>query len=141
MIKIRPAEPDDSLAIAEIADVLGITGLTQAQVYNRTIQLSASDEHRIWVAELDGQIGGWLHALIAHRIVTASFVEIVSLAVAERVQRKGVGRALVVTAGNWAKELEAELRVRTNTRRTAAFEFYKSLGMRHAKSQHMFRSS
>ena len=67
----------------------------------------ASDDSRIVVAELCGEFAGAVHLSIQSMgaMTTEKAVQISHLRVAPEMRRRGVGRALVESAVNWAEEL------------------------------------
>ncbi len=101
----------------------------------------ASSNDKVWVAELNGQLIGWLHAQHAFRAASADFIEILGLSVADQARLNGAGRALVEKAKKWALDEKIVLRVRTNETRDGAKKFYTALGFSIAKNQSVFQFS
>lgn len=96
-----------------------------------------SNEHRIWVADSDEAVVGWLHAYLAVRVGVAPFVEIAGLIVDEQYRGKGIGSKLVEAAIFWAKSIGVSVRVRSNSMRDATHKFYQAQGFKLLK-QHVF---
>lgn len=97
-----------------------------------------SNEHRVWVADSDEAVVGWLHAYLAVRVGVAPFVEIAGLIVDEQYRGKGIGSKLVEAAIFWAKSMGVSVRVRSNSRRDATHKFYQAQGFKLLKQQHVF---
>ncbi|OAN93898.1 hypothetical protein A8B84_02800 [Marinobacter sp. EhC06] len=97
-----------------------------------------SNEHRIWVADSDEAVVGWLHAYLAVRVGVAPFVEIAGLIVDEQYRGKGIGSKLVEAAIFWAKSIGVSVRVRSNSMRDATHKFYQAQGFKLLKQQHVF---
>lgn len=135
MSMIRRAESLDSAPINRISRTLGYEEVSDAVVQKWLDAINASEEHRVWVCEINGETVAWLHASRSARLVSAPFIEIVGLAVDQIHRREGVGRGLVNEAVSWARSQELKLRVRCNSGRTQSHKFYEALGFVSAKSQ------
>ena len=139
-MEIRLADIEDANAIADVAAALGYqSAVSEGLVINRLERLLASSNDKIWVAEFNGQLIGWLHAQHAFRLASADFIEILGLSVADQARLKGAGRALVEKAKEWALNEKITLRVRTNDARDGAKNFYTTLGFTTAKIQSVFQ--
>ena len=85
------------------------------------------------------QLTGCIHVIIANRLAEGQYGEITSLVIAENERGHGVGRQLVASAADWLIEQGlSRMRVRCNTVRKEAHQFYAHLGFREAKSQKLF---
>ncbi|WP_219703451.1 GNAT family N-acetyltransferase [Marinomonas lutimaris] len=139
-MKIRLANLQDANAIAEVASALGYQNTVSEELaIKRLERLLASSNDKVWVAEFNGQLIGWLHAQHAFRAASADFIEILGLSVSDQVRLKGAGRALVEKAKEWALNEKITLRVRTNDARDGAKNFYTTLGFMTAKIQSVFQ--
>ena len=139
-MEIRLADIEDANAIADVAAALGYqSAVSEGLVINRLERLLASSNDKIWVAEFNGQLIGWLHAQHAFRLASADFIEILGLSVADQARLKGAGRALVEKAKEWALGEKIVLRVRTNDTRDGAKKFYALLGFTTTKIQSVFQ--
>jgi GNAT superfamily N-acetyltransferase len=86
------------------------------------------------------KIIGWIHAFKTTRIETKTFIEIGGLVVDKKYRGKGVGKSLVNKIRGWcAKQKITSLRVRCNTKRLEAHQFYLCLGFRESKEQKVFQ--
>jgi GNAT superfamily N-acetyltransferase len=135
---IRPATTGDGEAIADLAIQLGYpTSAEQAGA--RLRNLEASSEHGVYVAEDDmGKVVGWVHVFGAHRLIVAPFAEVGGLVVDSARRSEGIGKALLQAAETWARANGyQEMRIRSNTIRSAAHQFYTRLGYETNKTQHV----
>jgi|GEM_PF-1033945 GNAT superfamily N-acetyltransferase len=139
-MKIRLANLQDANAIADIASALGYQNDDSKDLAKlRLERLLLSNNDKVWVAEFNGQLIGWLHAQHAFRAASTDFIEILGLSVAGQARLKGAGRALVEKAKEWALNEKITLRVRTNDARDGAKNFYTTLGFTIAKIQSVFQ--
>lgn len=139
-MEIRLAISNDAKAIADVASALGYQNtVSEERAVKRLEPLLLSSNDKVWVAEFNGQLIGWLHAQHAFRAASADFIEILGLSVSDQVRLKGVGRALVEKAKEWALNEKIVLRVRTNDTRDGAKKFYTALGFSVAKTQSVFQ--
>ncbi|MBJ7539684.1 GNAT family N-acetyltransferase [Marinomonas transparens] len=141
---IRNAKIQDTQAIARVAEALGYKKTQESQsdgiFHQRLTHLLDSINDQVWVAELDGQVIGWLHAQHAYRAASADFIEILGLSVDSNARQQGGGRALVEKAKHWAETENITLRVRTNETREVAKAFYAALGFSLSKKQAVFEA-
>ena len=111
-VRIRAAEPADAAELVALASAIGAEpeGWLLADAHWR----SAADERRyiravrrhpdaaLFVAELDGQLVGRL-SLARDQHPSSAHVADVGLMVAASHRRRGIGRALLLTAEEWAR--------------------------------------
>ena len=94
----------------------------------------------IYVAEIDGEIAGYVQA---HKYIGTFgdlFVNIMGLAISSDFQGHGVGKALMVAAENWAQEIGAEgVRLNSGSERIEAHKFYEKIGYDKTKTQAKFQ--
>ncbi len=90
------------------------------------------------VAELGGAVIGCINAIIDIRLAEGKVGEIVSLVVSEEHRGMGIGKALVKRAESWLSSRCDLIRVRANTIRREAHDFYRLLGYQEIKSQKVF---
>lgn len=91
MSVIRRAEISDSGPINAVSAALGYEVVAEDVVQQWVEGLLASDEHRVWVYEVDHNVVAWLHALRSARLASAPFIEIAGLAVDPNHRREGIG--------------------------------------------------
>ncbi len=96
----------------------------------------------VFVAELDGEIAGYVHAEVYSLLYWKPMVNILGLAVSSDCRRKGAGKALMKRVEEWAKEKEIkEIRLNSGGTRKEAHEFYRSIGFDDEKMQRRFIKS
>ena len=134
---VRPAKPEDADQLAALAGQLGYPA-SGTDVRERLSSLP--DGHAVFVAEgADGSVAGWLQLLPRELLYVEPRAEIGGLVVHEDHRRKGVGRALIRAAEEWAADHGYEgVVVRSNTAREESHAFYPSLGYRAAKTQQVY---
>jgi GNAT superfamily N-acetyltransferase len=138
---IRTARLSDANDISALTGQLGYD-VAPAVVAARLTKLLARADQRIFVADVDAQVAGWLHAAIAENIETDPYVSIAGLVVDGRYRRLGIGRELLSHAERWAIERECSVvRLRSSAARTAAHRFYERLGYTNIKTQYSFAKS
>ncbi len=92
----------------------------------------------ILVTEKDNQILGCVCVILDARLAEGVYAEIVSLVVSEKARGQGVGTALVLEAESWASTRVNKIRVRANSTREKAHNFYMGLGYENMKAQKIF---
>ncbi|MEH6578612.1 MAG: GNAT family N-acetyltransferase [Amphritea sp.] len=135
---VREAVLDDAGSINGISTGLGYTAVSVDIARNRLDLLLNSESDVVWVLEKQGQVVGWLHTVLSHRLASESFVEIAGMAVCSGFRRQGVGRNLIGHAQHWAHVKHLNLRVRCNSLREGSHNFYQAVGFVKLKSQDVF---
>lgn len=135
---IREANPSDAPAIARISsEVLGYP-CDAKSVQERLEQLDVQQEV-VFVAEVDDQVVGYLHAQIYRTLYMDAMVNLLGLAVLETMQQKGIGRALLEDAEQWAMDHGIFwMRLNSGASRTGAHAFYHTMGYTDEKPQIRF---
>jgi len=109
--------------LAELGYPVGLAELEQ-----RFCKLDAASAIS-FVAERDGNIGGWIHLTRRDTLLGTSRAEIVGLMVKADARGQGVGKALVAAGLKWSRAKGiARVRVTSNLKRTDSHPFYKNLG-------------
>jgi GNAT superfamily N-acetyltransferase len=135
---IRPLGDEDLPRAALLVAELGYSA-TIDELRSRLQRVNATTDEALFGAHRDGVLVGWAHVKVQHAFESGQFAEIMGLVVASEARRAGVGRALVERAIGWSREHGVErLRVRTNVVRDGAHLFYEALGMKRAKTQHVY---
>ncbi len=135
---IRPAVQKDGVDVVRLASGLAPKMSALSEAESHFYALLETGGHRVWVAEVDGAIVGWLHAFLALRVGVEPFIEIGGLVVQEGNRRANIGSGLVQKAAEWAKSEGLALRVRCNSKREPAHRFYQAIGFQPLKQQHVF---
>jgi predicted N-acetyltransferase YhbS len=137
-VVIRPALLTDADAIARLTSELGYPS-TIEQISSRLEYLLAREAYFIAVAELDGNVVGWIAAEERTILESGTRAELVGLVVADQARRTGVGSALVREAESWSRRRGvASIFVRSNITRAEAHPFYENLGYARSKTQHAY---
>jgi GNAT superfamily N-acetyltransferase len=140
-LSIRPAEEDDAPVVAALAGQLGYP-MDAATARRRIAALDRSAHEALFVATDAEATAGWVHVFGAHHFIVEPYAEVGALIVAEPWRGQGIGAALLARAEQWARDRGYPiLRVRSNTVRTGAHEFYRRLGYELKKTQGVFETS
>jgi GNAT superfamily N-acetyltransferase len=100
----------------------------------------ALDWQMIYVAEIDGELVGYVQAHKYLGTYFDLFVNIIGLAVASEFQGQGVGKALMIATETWAKNNGAKgVRLNSGEKRLEAHAFYEKIGYDKAKLQANFQ--
>lgn len=144
----KSSEAVSPIRLASMADVDGIAALSAQLGYRaraddvaRLLAAIADDpDHAVLIAtDGDGGIVGWVHVFVTHRIYVEPFAELGGMVVEQSQRRTGIGRTLLQSAEQWARTARCSLlRVRTNTARGAAHDFYREMGYVVSKEQRIF---
>lgn len=135
---IRQALVTDKEAIAQLSDQLGYK-TSAAETESRIEELLTNKEHCLFVCVDGEQVIGWVHGFYALRVESERFVEIGGLVVNEIYRRKGVGKLLVNTIVEWARQINInKVRLRCNTKRKDSHLFYLGIGFSETKEQKVF---
>jgi len=105
----------------------------------RLAALQAHLGQALYLAEIDGQVVGWIFLIAAPDLLTGPTAEIGGLVVDQAQRGQGIGKALLSIASDWASQQGCtELRVRSNTARDVRVrEFYLAAGFELVKTQYV----
>jgi GNAT superfamily N-acetyltransferase len=92
----------------------------------------------IVVAEINNDIVGCVCIVVDVRLAEGPYAEIVNLIVTEKIRGKGIGKALIKEAENWASTRVSKIKVRAKEIRKDAHAFYISQGFKYTKTQKVF---
>ncbi|MBT7951943.1 MAG: GNAT family N-acetyltransferase [Gammaproteobacteria bacterium] len=137
-MSLRKAKIEDAHAIMLLSDSLDYLPGNDNEFASRLKILTDSDINEVWVFEQENKLVGWVHAFLANRVASTSFVEIGGLVVDPDFRNKGIGKSLIKQAKDWANANNKKLRVRTDSRREIAHSFYLSAGFTKMKNQDVF---
>ena len=139
--KIRTATLQDGIPLARLAVQLGYPSNPE-QVTSRLARIQSRPDQAVFVADLDGQIAGWVHVYACPTVESELYAEIGGLVVDEQQRGRGVGKALMAQAEDWVREHGIrEVRLRSNIIRKEAHLFYAAIGYEKIKSQFTFRKT
>ena len=142
---IRKAILSDAEAIAKIykfdlgyeTDINSIEN--KLYVYSLVHNMDENQREAIFVAELENEVVGVIHIEKFETLYYKPIANVLSLAVKEKYHRKGIGKALMDEATEWAKENELdEIRLESACHRKEAHEFYRAIGFDNEKNQIRF---
>jgi GNAT superfamily N-acetyltransferase len=125
--------------VARLSAELGYPAVAK-EIASRFAGLSGRPAGAVFVAETShGEVIGWIHVSEDATLTDGPIAEIRGLVVDSRTRGRGVGRALVDAAENWAGSRGyPRVRVRSRVVREDAHRFYASAGYSIAKTQHVF---
>jgi GNAT superfamily N-acetyltransferase len=137
--EVRPPKSSDYDKIADLAGQLGYE-CTGADVRVRIDGMRNPNEYAVYVAELPGgQIAGWIAVYTFRAVALDSFAEISGLVVDQQIRSRGIGRALLAIAEQWARSRGCStISVRSNVTRERAHQFYTRNGYEHIKTRKLF---
>lgn len=136
---IKRVNEQNSVQLAALAGQLGYPS-TPEQVASRLERILSQPDQAVFAAEVDGKIVGWVHIYACPTVESELYAEIGGLVVEEQQRGQGTGKALMAQAEAWARERGIhEIRLRSNTIRMEAHQFYEAIGYEKVKSQFTFR--
>lgn len=135
---IRQANVNDYIDIHKICqDDLGYN--CNVDLVKERLENLDSNRERVFVADVDGNVVGYVHAEKYNTLYFESMVNIQGLAVAKVYRRNGCGKALMDAVENWAKECGIQMiRLNSGMIRTDGHKFYRSIGYDNEKEQIRF---
>ena len=136
----RKAIGEDAQALRELLKELGydVDGNTLSQ---RTKAIRDQGGEVI-VASIDGLVVGCVNTLIDIRLSEGITGEIVSLVVSAAYRGMGIGKGLVFHAESWLKTKGCNIiRVRANSVRKEAHQFYLKMDFEEIKTQKIFKKN
>jgi predicted N-acetyltransferase YhbS len=138
-VKIRRARSSDVARIAVLSGQLGYP-TTEGEMKVRLRRVLPKKDHLVLIAELAGNVVGWMHLSVCDFLETPTFVEINGLIVAEGHRSAGAGAKLIEAGQKWALRKKCRLmHVRSNIIRERAHAFYERQGFIHYKTSKIFR--
>ncbi|MBP2100620.1 GNAT family N-acetyltransferase [Enterococcus rivorum] len=139
-MKIREAKQEDirEIAILNQEELNYDYPIIDAEA--QLLKILSSPNNQLFVAEIDDKIVGYVQASEYISTYFSPAVNIVGLAVSKKSQGKGVGRALMLQAENWAKTIDATfIRLSSGEERTEAHQFYQKIGYEKIKNHATFK--
>lgn len=140
-INVREVIPDDAEELARLSIQLGYHA-SVSQTENRLRLILANKDNCLFAATIAKKIIGWIHGSQTFRLESEPFIEIGGMVVDEKYRRKGIGQQLVEKVECWSRERSIrKIRVRCNTKRDDAHNFYRSIGFNEIKEQKVLDKS
>ena len=138
--QIRLCALDDASAIYELNRQEMWYDYPVEKTTEKLSQLLKSKADRIFVAVANGTVVGYIHARDYDVVYAPQYKDILAIAVFSDYKKNGIGRALLTTVENWAKESGAAgIRLVSGSVRTGAHEFYRHCGYNGDKQQINFK--
>lgn len=136
---IRELKLEDAAPVNRLSKQLGYS-LSCAETAERLKNIIAKNDHAVFVATINNNVVGWIHAFQSFQIESLPFVEIGGLVVDEVQRGKGIGKALINEVKEWCEQQEIHrLHVRTQTKRLDAQQSYKASGFEEIKEQKVYQ--
>lgn len=140
-VTVRRGLPSDATDVARLTSQLGYD-VEASALTTRLPRMLSRPEQRFLIADADGRVVGWLHAVVSECVEADAFVAISGLVVDRNHRRQGIGRALLEEAERWTREQGCSvIRLRSSSVRTDAHRFYEQLGYTKIKTQYAFAKS
>jgi GNAT superfamily N-acetyltransferase len=137
-LDVRRMRAVDAPAVSALCSQLGYRA-REDEIAQRLSILDSESAHAMFVATIDADVVGWIHVYGITPLEAGTRAEIGGLVVASHVRRRGVGRALILAAEEWATNRDyPRVRIRSNGQRENAHRFYESLGYETTKTSIVF---
>jgi ribosomal protein S18 acetylase RimI-like enzyme len=131
----------DEADVPRVATLLGELGYPTRddELLTRFASVRELPDEALFVFEIAGIVQAWMQVRVMRPLEVGVHAEISGLVVSASARRTGAGRALVTEAERWARSRNlSNVTVRSNVTRDASHAFYKSLGFRAIKTQHVY---
>jgi GNAT superfamily N-acetyltransferase len=125
--------------VQRLSEQLGYP-LSFDEIKNNIREVTSGNDHAAFVALMEGEVVGWVHAFRALFIESKPFIEIGGLVVDENYRGRAIGKKLVERIKQWCLEKQiSTLRVRSQLKRKDAHQFYLNNGFVEIKEQKVFQ--
>ncbi|MGN1182061.1 MAG: GNAT family N-acetyltransferase [Faecalibacillus sp.] len=112
---------------------------SQEKMKKQIIKILNKETDKIYVAQIDDQIIGYIHVHDYDLIYQDHLKNILGIAVDKRYRHLGIGRSLLQKAEQWAKDTDAKgIRLVSGEERKEAHKFYQACGYQLKKKQCYF---
>lgn len=139
MIVLRDAVAEDYAAITEINRIAFGYDYPADKTRARLSLILTKPENRLFVAEEDGEVIGYIHGANYDCSYCGPLKNILAIAVLPERQGKGAGRLLLTRLEEWAREEGCEgVRLVSGMNRAEAHKFYAHCGYALRKEQKNF---
>lgn len=128
-VLIRDIESKDYLSVASVWHEAFVP-LTDEALITACKKMEGDSRYRIFVAEVDGKVVGFVSTVEALAInLPDGYIKVNSLAVLPKFRCRGIGKMLMAYVEELAKERGSSLvELASGFQRTEAHEFYERLG-------------
>jgi GNAT superfamily N-acetyltransferase len=139
MLTIREMAVEDMLDVRKLLTQLGYD-LGPSEVRRRYEAVAQAAGHALFVADIERRVIGLLHLYARPALEKPPEVIVQALVVDEVVRGRGVGRAMMKTAEQWAhKHSFASVALTSHISRSDAHAFYEALGYRLESTSRLMR--
>lgn len=139
-IIIREACPNDYKSIALLNKSEMGYDYPPPETKKNLEKLLSDDTCRIYVAERNGSVIGYIHANNYNLLYAPHMKNIMGIAVSSDFRRNGAGKLLLAAVEQWANQTGAcGVRLVSGASRTGAHAFYRSCGYTETKEQKNFK--
>ncbi len=139
-VEIREAVLKDAKAIAELNNRQMGYKISPEETSERLASILASKSHKVFVAAVDGNVVGYIHANDYDVLYFPHMKNILGIAVNEEFKRQGIGRRLMDATEVWARNTNAVgIRLVSGSERKDAHAFYTHCGYKENKEQLNFK--
>lgn len=139
-LEVRGAKLDDAFDIQKLNSTEMGYSYPLEQTRQQLMELLQSEEDKIFVAEVDGVVAGYVHANNYELLYAPPIKNVMGIAVSSDYRKMGNGKALLERVEQWAKETGAAgVRLVSGGSRIDAHSFYNSLGYGEGKPQLNFK--
>jgi len=137
-LEVRPASQRDVEKLSDLCAQLGYPSAVE-DVATRLGRISGRPDHCLLVAEIDGEVVGWVHVCEALTLESGACAVLAGLVVDEGHRSRGVGAQLLRAAEEWARRQGyGRIIVRSNVVRERAHRFYEREGYTLVKTSRVF---
>lgn len=136
-VRVRPASPADSEALASLCGELGYPSTT-GQVRDR-LRLLDGPERTLLVAKAGGRLAGFIDVHVQRVVEADPYAEVGGLVVNAGHRGEGLGAALLAAAAEWGRGGGLTVTwIRANLAREGVHDFYPTVGCRRVKDQRVY---
>lgn len=140
MTALRFAKAEDATALVHLLNELGYPS-DEKIIQDRLSKIKERNGQVILAVNEDQEVLGCVHVFIDLRLAKGETGEIVSLVVKTDARGQRIGKQLLDAAKNWLAENDCtKIRVRANSIRKQAHQFYERLGFDEIKTQKIFQN-
>lgn len=125
--------------VPELAGLMGQLGYDVGDAEMHEVVRAVQQGHgQVFVADSGGRVVGCIDAIVDVRLAEGRVGEVASLVVSADYRGSGVGKILLRCAEDWLRSRVRVVRIRANTMRGDAHEFYEAAGYNAIKEQKVF---
>ncbi len=139
LARVRSMRKSDARRVAILSGQLGYP-VSQAQMEKRIAIVRNRRMQKLFVAEIDGNVEGWVEVFRPVSVLNWGKGEVGALVVERTKRGSGIGRLLLERARRWSIKQGCQfIYLRSNVKRKDAHQFYQKAGYKIHKTQHVFQ--